>query len=201
MRIWVVDAFTDRVFTGNPAAVVPLERWLPDATLQAIAVENKLSETAFFVPTGLKGNYQLRWFTPTTEVPICGHATLASAHRLWEEGFGDGEIRFHTRSGILSAARRGDGILLDFPAEPPQESPAPTGLSEALGAPFVWTGTNRLGYLVVELPDARSIPNLEPDVAAIARLPVSGVVATAAAHSVAVTVVRSTVTSQSTTRW
>ncbi|MGH6951151.1 MAG: PhzF family phenazine biosynthesis protein, partial [Vitreimonas sp.] len=85
MKIWIVHAFTDRVFTGNPAAVVPLERWLPDAVLQAIATENKLSETAFVVPTGLRGNYQLRWFTPATEVPVCGHATLAAGAMLLTE--------------------------------------------------------------------------------------------------------------------
>src|ERR1700761_2927800 len=78
MKIWIVDAFTDRVFTGNPAAVLPLDRWLPDATLQEIAVENRLGATAFVVPTGLRGNYQLRWFTPSAELPICGHGTLAA---------------------------------------------------------------------------------------------------------------------------
>src|SRR5215813_4952694 len=123
MKIWVVDAFTDRVFTGNPAAVVPLERWLPDATLQAIAAENRLSETAFVVPTGLKGNYQLRWFTPTTEVPLCGHATLAGAliGRGTPEGYTLDLPRRPrapwTVSGELSAALGGVRIVDAFTAE------------------------------------------------------------------------------------
>lgn len=150
--ISVVDAFAELPFRGNPAAVCLPERDVDPAWMQAVASEMNLAETAFLRPREA-GAFELRWFTPSVEVDLCGHATLASAHRLWEEGLADGAIGFHTRSGVLTATRRDDTIELDFPAEPPAEAPAPSGLAEALGAPFVWTGTNRLGYLVVELPD------------------------------------------------
>ncbi|QAY76259.1 PhzF family phenazine biosynthesis protein [Sphingosinicella sp. BN140058] len=111
-RLVQVDAFADRPFTGNPAAVVPLEEWLPDAVMQAIAEENNLSETAFTVPTGGDADYELRWFTPTTEVALCGHATLASGHVLLE---GE-QVRFRTRkAGILVVGSDGDGYTLDLP--------------------------------------------------------------------------------------
>ena len=111
-RILQIDAFAGRPFTGNPAAVMPLDSWLPDETMQAIAEENNLSETAFTVPTGGDADYELRWFTPTTEVALCGHATLASGHALIE---GE-EIRFRTRkAGILVVGRDGDGYSLDLP--------------------------------------------------------------------------------------
>src|SRR5262249_33666402 len=138
MRIWIVNAFTDRVFTGNPAGVVPLERWLPDATLQAIAAENKLSETAFVAPTGLKGNYQLRWFTPLMEVPICGHATLAAGAVLLTEFEHDLEVVvFDSQAGALVVRKTPDGFTLDLPKK--QRSPwvVPAELVEALGNPRV----------------------------------------------------------------
>ena len=113
LRLVQVDAFADRPFTGNPAAVVPLEEWLPDETLQAIAMENNLSETAFTVPISGQADYDLRWFTPTTEVALCGHATLASGHVLIEGA----SIRFRTRkAGVLEVRRAGDGYELDLPA-------------------------------------------------------------------------------------
>ncbi|HEY1145078.1 MAG TPA: PhzF family phenazine biosynthesis isomerase, partial [Allosphingosinicella sp.] len=108
-----VDAFADRPFTGNPAAVMPLDAWLPEATMQAIAEENNLSETAFTVPTTGDADYELRWFTPTTEVALCGHATLASGHVLIS---GD-EVRFRTRkAGVLAVRRDGEALTLDLPA-------------------------------------------------------------------------------------
>jgi predicted PhzF superfamily epimerase YddE/YHI9 len=151
------------------------------AWMQSVAAEMNLAETAFLRPRGLD-EFDLRWFTPRVEVDLCGHATLASAHRLWEEGLAEGPIRFRTRTGVLSAVRDGVGIELDFPAAPPGESPPPSGLAEALGAPFVWSGMNALGDLVVELPDERAVRNLEPDFLALSRLPARGIAATALAE-------------------
>ncbi|MFT5681250.1 MAG: putative PhzF superfamily epimerase YddE/YHI9 [Myxococcota bacterium] len=129
LPIFQIDAFTDRTFAGNPAAVCPLPDWLPDATLQAIAAENNLSETAFYVPEG--DGYRLRWFTPTLEVTLCGHATLAAAWVL----LGDGEsVGFLTHSGPLTVQRAGDRLTMDFPAIPPTLSAPPDGLLDALGA-------------------------------------------------------------------
>jgi PhzF family phenazine biosynthesis protein len=133
LPIYQVDAFTDRIFAGNPAAVVPLEDWLPDAMLQAIAAENNLSETAFFVRQG--ETYALRWFTPTIEVDLCGHATLASAYVVFN--FGEPErhrVAFETRkAGTLVVTRQGDELAMDFPAWPPKPCEAPAGLAVALG--------------------------------------------------------------------
>ncbi len=131
--IYQVDAFTDRVFGGNPAAVCPLERWLTDEVLQAIGLENNLSETAFFVPTR-GGEFELRWFTPATEVDLCGHATLATAHVIFERlESGLSEVRFRTKSGTVGVKRKGDLLELDFPAYPPSPAPANPALFEALG--------------------------------------------------------------------
>ncbi|MBL8538171.1 MAG: PhzF family phenazine biosynthesis protein [Hyphomonadaceae bacterium] len=167
MKIWIVHAFTDRVFTGNPAAVVPLERWLPDATLQTIAAENNLSETAFFVPTGLKGNYQLRWFTPTTEVPICGHATLAAGAILLSEIDPSSEIVvFDTHAGALVVRATPEGYTLDLPRK--QRSPwtPPDELADALGGADIVDAF--IGeYANVVLENESAVRALSPDVAAI----------------------------------
>ena len=143
LRYFVVDAFTDRPFAGNPAAVVPLSEWRDDAWLQNVAMEMNLSETAFLVTEG--DGYRLRWFTPKTEVALCGHATLASAHVLWNEGYAlpDEEIRFQTKSGLLKAARKELWIELDFPVKPPTESSPPPGLLEALGTSAKYVGRNQ----------------------------------------------------------
>lgn len=180
--ISVVDAFSDAPFRGNPAGVcLPPENADP-AWMQAVAAEVNLAETAFLFPRS--GNeFDLRWFTPLVEVDLCGHATLAAAHRLWEAGLADaGPIRFHTRSGVLTASRPRADIELDFPSAPPTEIPPPPGLADALGAPFVWTGENALGDLLVEMPDDQAVRNLEPDFAALGKIPVRGVIATAAAE-------------------
>jgi PhzF family phenazine biosynthesis protein len=130
--IYQVDAFTSRVFSGNPAAVCPLKEWLPDDQLQSIATENNLSETAYFVRNG--DGYHLRWFTPGCEVDLCGHATLASAHVLFNELGEHGDLlRFHTQSGELRVKRDGDLLALDFPARPPSPTVANPGLLAALG--------------------------------------------------------------------
>jgi PhzF family phenazine biosynthesis protein len=143
-----VDAFTDRPFAGNPAAVCVLEGERDDGWLQAVASEMNLSETAFLRREG--SEWRLRWFTPTVEVDLCGHATLASAHALWEAGLADAGVPlvFRTRSGALSATRRGDGIELDFPAEPASPAEPPPDLLDALGVPARFVGRNRLDYLV-----------------------------------------------------
>ena len=161
--IFHVDAFTDRPFAGNPAAVCFLEEERPDAWLQNIAREMNLAETAFLRSNG--PHWSLRWFTPSVEVDLCGHATLASAHVLWESGHAasDATLRFDTRSGLLSAARRGDFIELDFPAEPAEPRPAPPGLLEALGIVTPrFTGRNRLDDLI-EVASETELRALEPD--------------------------------------
>jgi len=134
--IFMVDAFAEQLFGGNPAAVCPLEDWLPDATLQSIAAENNLSETAFFVPSNQPGaDFQLRWFTPTMEVPLCGHATLASGHVLLNTlGLRGNRVVFGTQSGLLTVERDGEGLCVDMPALPPQPlKDVPKDLSTGLG--------------------------------------------------------------------
>ncbi|SEB02033.1 PhzF family phenazine biosynthesis protein [Alkalimonas amylolytica] len=173
---FIVDAFAAGLFTGNPAAVCPLEYWADDVLLQQIAAENNLSETAFFVPVA--DGYQLRWFTPLAEVDLCGHATLASAHVLFAHlGYTNEQILFHTRSGELRVQKDGDWLRMDFPSSMPQISDEPPLLAEALGA----TPEQVLvaeDYLVV-YPDATAISALTPDFALLARLEKRGVIVTA----------------------
>lgn len=170
MRIWIVDVFTDRVFTGNPAAVVPLERWLPDATLQAIASENRLSETAFVVPTGLRGNYQLRWFTPATEVPLCGHATLAAGAMLLSELEPTLEVVvFDTHAGALIVRATKEGYTLDLPRRQRSAWTVPADIVEALGNPRIvdaFVGE----YANVVLDTEQAVRDLKPDFAALNQL-------------------------------
>ena len=178
MRIplYQIDAFTDRLFGGNPAAVCPLERWLPDAVMQAIAAENNLSETAFFVPGG--DGFELRWFTPEREVDLCGHATLATGHLLLRHLDPDREsVAFSTRSGRLEVNRDGDLLVLDFPAYPPRAVDAPAGLFEALGhdAEAVLQGN----YLMVVYRDERAVRALEPDFSAMVRAGLDEAITTA----------------------
>jgi PhzF family phenazine biosynthesis protein len=164
LPFYQVDAFAERAFAGNPAAVIPLDSWLSDDSMQAIAAENNLSETAFTVASDREGvDYDLRWFTPTTEVNLCGHATLASAHVLIH-----GEkIRFATRSGILTVSRRADRLELDLPAYQVAEGLVP-GLKEALGAEgrlFIGQGGNNSAILL--LPDEQSVRAVRPDFSAL----------------------------------
>ena len=133
IKQYQVDAFASRVFEGNPAAVCPLDAWLPDELMQAIAGENNLSETAFFVPEG--DGFRLRWFTPVAEVDLCGHATLASAHVILNIlGHKSDRVEFETRSGLLSVERDGEMLAMDFPAQPPQPCETPRELIVGLGA-------------------------------------------------------------------
>ena len=174
-----VDAFADRPFAGNPAAVCVLDRPRDDGWMQRVAREMNLSETAFLEPAD-DGGYRLRWFTPAVEVDLCGHATLASAHALWESGALDAsaEARFHTRSGLLTARKDGDWIWLDFPALPPQEVPIPDGLREAIGAEPRFVGRSRFD-LLVEVASEDAVRALRPDLRAIRGLSVRGLIATA----------------------
>ena len=175
--IFQVDAFTTRRFAGNPAAVMPLDRFLEDATLQAIAAENNLSETAFLVPEG--GDYLLRWFTPATEVPLCGHATLASAAVVMERlEPGRSRVVFHSASGPLTVKRADAGYVMDFPARPSEPVETPPGLAAALGVPPVEVFANRFNYLAL-LESAETLRALAPDMVALARIDRPGVIATA----------------------
>lgn len=171
-----VDAFADRPFAGNPAAVCLLPAWKEDRWLQAVAGEMNLSETAFLVKKA--DGFELRWLTPKVEVDLCGHATLASAHILWQLGHATGdEIRFSTRSGILKAIRRGDEIDLDFPLKPEEETQAPPGLLGALGVAAKYVGKNRLDYLVESESEA-VLRAMAPDFKKLAATPARGIIVT-----------------------
>jgi PhzF family phenazine biosynthesis protein len=164
LRFVQVDAFADRPFTGNPAAIIPLDAWLPDETLQAIAMENNLSETAFTIPASGDADYELRWFTPTVEVVLCGHATLASGHVLIE---GD-RIRFRTRkAGVLEVARDGEGYALSLPASKPEPKPLPA-IVAALGCGPAETFWHPGRYGLVLLESEAEILALAPDFKALA---------------------------------
>ena len=177
LKIFQVDAFTAKPFAGNPAAVVPLTGWLPDETMLNIAAENNLAETAFFV--GGNGNYELRWFTPTVEMDLCGHATLASAYVLAEVMRTEqGEIAFQTKSGELSVTRDGEQFVLDLPSRPAVKTDLPAGLVEALGGGVPKSVLRSRDYLVVYSSEAE-VAALEPDFRAIAALDVHAVIATA----------------------
>jgi PhzF family phenazine biosynthesis protein len=178
LPLYQVDAFvTGEPFSGNPAAVCPLETWLPDAVMQAIAAENNLSETAFFVPEG--GAYRLRWFTPTTEVELCGHATLASAFVIFRFLAPErSTVRFCTeKAGRLAVARDGELLTLDFPVWPPAPCRPPAALAQALGHAPVGVLEARSTLAVYD--DAEDVRGLAPDFAALARLAKGGVIVTA----------------------
>jgi PhzF family phenazine biosynthesis protein len=179
IRIVQVDAFTDRPYTGNPAAVCILDAIPEDAWMQAIAGEMNLAETAFLVPED--GAFRLRWFTPLVEVDLCGHATLASAHVLWEEARlrPDEQARFHTRSGPLTCRREGEWIWMDFPALPAEPCEAPGGLVDALGVEPVRVARSRFD-LLVELESEKVVRTLSPDLTALRKMSARGVIVTAA---------------------
>jgi PhzF family phenazine biosynthesis protein len=171
-----VDAFTEQPFGGNPAAVCLLAAWKDDAWLQAIAREMNLSETAFLVRQS--DHFDLRWYTPKVEVALCGHATLASAHVLWQQGLAAGdEIRFSTRSGMLTAVCREQTIELDFPLKPEEAAQAPAGLVEALGVTPSYVGRNQFDYLV-EVASEVELRRLSPDFKRLAATPARGIIVT-----------------------
>jgi PhzF family phenazine biosynthesis protein len=182
IAITQVDAFTSRPFAGNPAAVCILSKAPEERWMRHVAREMNLSETAFLVPQD--GGYSLRWFTPAVEVDLCGHATVASAHVLWEEGHLalDAQARFHTRSGVLLAERRGEWIEVDMPAKLEQAAEPPAELAEALGLKPVYVGRNQFDYLV-EVESAEALRGANPDHGVLRKLPVRGVIVTARSDS------------------
>lgn len=176
-RIFQVDAFASKRYTGNPAAVMPLEQFPTEGMMQAIAEENNLAETAFIVPDGR--DYRIRWFTPTNEVPLCGHATLASAAVVLERLEPDRDsVTFHSASGPLAVQRAQRGYAMDFPARHATPVPTPHALAEALGIRVTTAAADERNYLV-RLDDAATVRALRPDLAAIAALDRKGVIVTA----------------------
>ena len=174
--LYQIDAFASHVFAGNPAAVCPLEKWLEDDLMQAIAMENNLSETAFFVP--LDQGYHIRWFTPASEVDLCGHATLASAYVLFT--YLDPsmtKVRFQSRSGLLTVSKQGDLLSMDFPSQPPAPCKAPSELIEALGKKP--SEVLRSQDYFVLFPREEDIRDLDPDMILLKKVDLRGVTVTA----------------------
>lgn len=177
IKLFQVDAFTDTLFSGNPAAVCPLDKWLPDATMQSIAAENNLAETAFFVPEAEE--FGLRWFTPTVEVNLCGHATLATAHVLFEElDYKEESIFFKTKSGTLIATKIQQGLRLDFPIDVPKPIAGNNIINEGLGLIPQAVLRGKDDYLAI-LSSQSEIENLQPDFQKIAQLKSRGLVVSA----------------------
>ncbi len=183
MKIYQVDAFTDTLFAGNPAAICPLDEWLPDEIMQKLGMENNLAETAFFVKQD-DGSFHIRWFTPTVEVALCGHATLASAYVLFNElDYADDVIRFQSKGGELVVTRKGDMITLDFPANPPKTVEPPAGLFEGLK---ISSGEVMFGgwdYVVV-LDSQEAVEKLDPDFLTLSKVKARGVTVTAKGNDV-----------------
>ncbi len=180
MRLLQIDAFTSEPFKGNPAAVCFMDGARDDRWMANVAAEMNLAETAFL--SRRDDGWNLRWFTPAVEVDLCGHATLASAHAIWSENVSsDAVLRFHTKSGVLTAARDGDFIELDFPAKRDEAIAAPAGLLDALGIDnATYVGRNQFDY-IVELPSEMELRNLKPDHSVLRQLPVRGVIVTSRA--------------------
>ncbi len=177
-KIYQVDAFTNKAFSGNPAGVCILSSAADEGWMRNVAMEMNLAETAFLYAE--KDGFRLRWFTPTVEEELCGHATLATAHILWQTDVlkKDQEARFYTRSGLLTARSNGDWIMLDFPAEPAQPVSPPPELNESLsGVPLLYCGRNRLDF-IVEIENETVLRGLKPDFKVMARLPQRGVIVT-----------------------
>jgi len=182
LKIYQADAFAASLFKGNPAAVVPLTEWLPDETLQQIAAENNLSETAFFIPEG--DHFHIRWFTPKAEVKLCGHATLATAYVLFNElGFQGEQIKFNSKSGILTVKKVGDKLQLDFPADFAQPvEPIPV-FAEAFGAHPLATFKGRTDYLLL-FDSEETIRNFQPDISLLLATEARGIMVTAKGNDV-----------------
>lgn len=177
LPIYQVDAFTSQLFSGNPAAIVPLENWLTDEQMQKIAVENNLSETAFFVKEG--EGYRLRWFTPTVEVDLCGHATLATAHILFDElNYEREEIIFKTKSGILTVRYEGKRLSMNFPADDMSQTEGPAVLFKALGIKRTSEVYKTDDYMVV-LDSESEVAALQPDFRLLKEVDAGGIIATA----------------------
>jgi PhzF family phenazine biosynthesis protein len=172
-----VDAFANRIGNGNPAGVCMVHEPMDLSWMQRVAREMNLSETAFLRTEN--DGFSLRWFTPTTEVDLCGHATLASAHVLWEQEYlkPTETARFFTKSGTLTAVKQNEWIEMDFPAEPEQAARAPAGLIEALGVKPLYIGKNRFDY-IIEVTTEEEVRNLKPDFSALSTIPMRGVIVT-----------------------
>lgn len=182
MKIFHVDAFTRKAFAGNPAGVCVLTHPMVDSWMQDVAREMNLSETAFLIR--MADGYSLRWFTPTVEVELCGHGTLASTHVLFQEGFartGD-RIMFHTASGLLTAWQEDDWIGLDFPSKPDKEIPIPDDLAAALGVPVRYTGLSHFDY-IAEVDSEQAVRDICPDFGLLLKLPVRGIMVTSKSDS------------------
>jgi predicted PhzF superfamily epimerase YddE/YHI9 len=176
LPLYVVDAFTDRVFSGNPAAVCPLDQWLDDATLQSIAAENNLAETAYFLEN--VDGYHIRWFTPTTEIDLCGHATVACAYVLFEHfGLAGSELKFNSKSGPLRVSREGDFFALDFPSRPAKRLEAPSELLSAIGGEPREVRLSR-DYLLI-FDNEQEVRNLRPDFYRLEKFDMFAAIATA----------------------
>jgi PhzF family phenazine biosynthesis protein len=182
LKLYQVDAFTDRLFSGNPAAVCPLEEWLPGEVMQQIAMENNLSETAFFLKKG--DDYLIRWFTPSNEVDLCGHATLAAAHVLYNHlGYTGDQIVFHTiYRGSLIVRKKDNMLTMNFPADPPKEVPLSNELKECFHQ-FPAAAYKGISNYMVVFEKESDITSLGPDFHAIAKLPGTGLIATAPGDS------------------
>ena len=182
LKIFQVDAFTDKPFGGNPAAVCMLPEPRDEIWMQQVAREMNLSETAFLHQE--EDGFNLRWFTPSVEVDLCGHATLASGHILWEEGMlpRQQQARFHTRSGLLTAKKKGDEVELNFPATPEEPTTAPPGLSEALGLMPKYIGKSKFDYLL-EVDSEELVRKLSPDFSLLRKVPIRGIIVTSSADS------------------
>jgi len=181
--IYQVDAFTDKPFFGNPAGVCVLTEQVTDEWMQKVAMEMNLSETAFLLKQD--NGYNLRWFTPTIEVDLCGHATLASTHILWEQNYlpENEEARFYTKSGLLTAKKIDNGWTeLNFPSEPDNETISPKGLLESLGVQAKYVGKNRLDY-IVEVSSEEEVRNLKPDFNTLGKIPCTGIIVTSISAS------------------
>lgn len=177
LKLYQIDAFAEKIFSGNPAAVVSLEKWLPDELMQNIAMENNLSETAFFIP--VKNGFQIRWFTPATEVNLCGHATLASAFVLFHHlNYQKKEIRFQSKSGLLTVKKEGELILLDFPTSEVNETEFPLNIEKAFGIKpqKCFKGHEDLMFV---FSNQNEIENLQPDFIFLKTLEMRGIIATA----------------------
>lgn len=177
LQLYQVDAFAENIFEGNPAAVIPLEKWLPDSVLQKIALENNLSETAFFISTA--SGFHIRWFTPLAEVDLCGHATLATSHVLFHHlNFVGKEIHFESRSGILKVKKEGDLIVLDFPASFVTKVEIPSNLAQAFNIQPEKCFKGREDLMLI-FENESDIQNLKPDFQKIAESETRGIIATA----------------------
>jgi PhzF family phenazine biosynthesis protein len=188
LKIYQVDAFTEKLFGGNPAAVVPLKKWLPDSLMQNIAAENNLAETAYFIPTGGTSDFHLRWFTPSIEVRLCGHATLATAHTLWQHlKFEKDTIAFDSKSGILRVSRKGDTYELDFPLDTLNLLRGDTNvaktLENALNIKPLEVFKGKDDYMVV-VSKQSDIEKLNPDFRLLKTIDTRGIIVTAKGENV-----------------